>query len=55
MDLVTIGIVGFIMLPVIRLLAMLTHYISIKDVPTTKVVGVVITLVIAGVVLGIVW
>ena len=54
-DLVTFGIVGFILLPVVRLSRMLAHYISAKDIPMKWVVGIVHMLVIAGVVLGIVW
>lgn len=54
-DLVTIGIVGFIVLPVLRLISMLAHYLSTKDIPMMRVVGIVLTLVIAGVALGIVW
>lgn len=54
-DLVTLGIIGFIALPVVRIIAMLHNYVSTKDIPMVKVVAIVLTLVIAGLILGIFW
>lgn len=54
-DLVTVGIVGFIALPVIKLFTMLAHYVSYRDVPMVRVVTVVILLVTAGLILGTIW
>lgn len=54
-DLVTAGIIGFIALPVLRQVAMLISYISVKDIPMARVVSIGLTLVIAGLILGIVW
>lgn len=54
-DLVTVGIIGFIVLPVVRILAMLWHYVKANDIPMVRVVALVLALMIAGVVLGIVW
>lgn len=54
-DLVTVGIVGFIALPVIKLFTMLAHYVSSRDVPMVRVVTVIILLVVTGLVLGIIW
>lgn len=54
-DLVTVGIIGFIVLPVVRILVMLCHYVKANDIPMVRVVALVLALVIAGVVLGIVW
>lgn len=54
-DLVNVGIVGFIALPVLRVLAMLRHYRGMRDVPMMRIVGIVLALVMAGLVLGILW
>lgn len=54
-DLVKIGILGFIALPVIRILRMLMHYASARDVAMVRVAGGVLTLVIVGAILGIIW
>lgn len=52
-DLVTVGIVGVIVLPVLRLGTMLIHYHSIRDLPIFRVVVIVLVLVAVGLVLGI--
>lgn len=54
-DPVMVGIVGFIALPVIRVLSMLAHYASSKDKPMTQVTALVLTLIATGLVLGIFW
>lgn len=51
-DLVTVGIVGFIVLPVLRLGMMLIHYHSTRDLPIFQVVAIVLFLVAAGLILG---
>lgn len=54
-NLVTIGILGFIALPVIRILMMVMHYAATRDNAMLRVTGGVLTLVILGAILGIIW
>ncbi len=55
LDFIVFGIVGFIALPIVRLLAMLGYYMKCNDIPIMRVVALVLTLVAVGVMLGIVW
>lgn len=54
-DLVEIGIVGFILLPILRLVTMLVSYAASRDVPMIRVVATVLTLVVIGACVGILW
>lgn len=54
-DLVTVGIAGFILLPILRLIAMLRRYLSEKDVPMILVIGIVLALVAVGALAGLLW
>lgn len=54
-DFVTAGIIGFIALPILRQVTMLISYASIQDTPMARVVGIGLTLVITGLILGILW
>lgn len=54
-DLVTIGIVGFILLPILRLVVMLARYVTNRDAPMMRVVATVLTLVMVGAIVGTLW
>lgn len=51
-DLVSIGIVGFILLPILRLVCMLIAYLRTKDRAMIRVVTIVLCLVLTGLVAG---
>lgn len=51
-NLVSIGIVGFILLPVLRLISMLVAYLRARDRAMIRVVTLVLCLVLAGLVAG---
>ena len=52
-DFVTVGIVGFVTLPAARIVVMLTHYLATKDIPMVRITGIVLTLVMTGLILGV--
>lgn len=52
-NLVAIGVIGFIALPVLRILTMLRHYTLSRDIPMTRVVALVLGLVTVGLILGV--
>lgn len=54
-QLVALGIAGFILLPILRLLTMLKCYLSEKDLPMVRVVGIVLGLVMVGAIAGLLW
>lgn len=51
-DLVTVGIVGFIILPTLALIAMLRNWLAAGDRAMVSVVMIVLALVITGLVAG---
>ena len=53
-DLVSLGIIGFITLPVVRLVVMLRHYVLSHDIAISRVVALVLVLVVAGMILGVI-
>ena len=53
-DLVTIGIVGFLVLPTVGLIAMLRTWLAGRDHAMARVVVIVLALVVSGLIVGIV-
>lgn len=54
-QLVSVGIVGFILLPILRLLTMLKSYLAERDLPMIRVVSIVLGLVFVGAIAGLLW
>ncbi len=54
-QLVSVGIVGFILLPILRLLTMLKSYLAERDLSMIRVVSIVLGLVFVGAIAGLLW